>query len=92
MVLNSWTAALEMVLKQHYGRGQWEDEKLGRLVVLASQRYDFVQENKIKPLVDRANDILHNYTQRDRISEKDEHTILTFLKTVKYLIQRAPKR
>jgi hypothetical protein len=85
-------AALETVLKRHYGRGQWEDVKLGRLVVLASQQYDFVQQNKITPLVDRANEILHNYTQEDRLSDDDERAILNFLKTVKFLIQRAPKR
>jgi len=53
-------AALETVLKRHYGGGQWEEEKLGRLVVLASQRYDFVQEKRITPLVHKANRILHD--------------------------------
>jgi hypothetical protein len=37
-------AALETVLKGHYGHGQWEDAKLGKLVVLASQRYNFKKE------------------------------------------------
>jgi len=85
-------AALETVLRQHYGRGKWEDEKLGQLVVLASRQYDFVQEKRITPLVQKANRILHNYAKADRLSEQDDRTILNFLKTVKFLIQRAPKR
>jgi hypothetical protein len=36
-------AALEMVFKKHYGRGQWENEPLENLIVLASRKYDFVQ-------------------------------------------------
>jgi hypothetical protein len=85
-------AALETVLKRHYGHDQWEDVKLGQLVVLASQRYDFVQEKRITPLVQKANRILHDYAQADRISPDDDRTILNFLKTVKFLIQRAPER
>ena len=85
-------AALETVLKRHYGHRQWDDAKLGQLVVLASQRYDFVQERRITPLVQRANRILHNYPETQRLSDEDERTILMFLKTVKFLIQRAPAR
>jgi hypothetical protein len=85
-------AALEMVLKRHYGRGQWEDAKLGNLITLASQRYDFIQEKRITPLVQRANRIVHDYTKVDRLSDEDDRTILIFLKTVKFLIQRAPGR
>ena len=81
-----------MVLKQHYGHGQWENVKLGRLVILAGQRYDFVQETRITPLVQKANRIVHDYAKVDRLSDEDDRTILNFLKTVKFLIQRAPKR
>jgi hypothetical protein len=84
-------AALEMVLKRHYGRGQWEDKRLGRLVVLASREYDFVQEEQITQLVQKTNRILHDYLQVYRLSDEDERIILNFLKTVKFLIQRAPK-
>lgn len=69
-------SALEMVLKRHYGRGQWEDEKLGRLVILASRRYDFVQEKWIVPLVQKANRIVHDYAQADRLSDEDDRVIL----------------
>jgi hypothetical protein len=85
-------AALETVLKQHYGHGQWEDVKLGKLVVLASQRYDFIQEKRITPLVEKANRILHDYTEAHSLTAEDDRTILNFLRTVKFLIQRAPKR
>src|SRR5271163_1782448 len=79
-------------LKQHYGRGQWEDAPLGQLIVLANQRYHFVQEKRITPLVQKANRILHDYAKMNRFSDEDNRTILIFLKTVKFLIQRAPGR
>jgi hypothetical protein len=85
-------AALEMVLKNHYGKGRWEgpDLGLGKIIVLASQRYNFVDEGKLLRLARSANNILHNYSRQERMSPEDERTILEFLKTVKFLIQRAP--
>jgi hypothetical protein len=85
-------AALEMVLKRHYGRGQWEDYKLGRLLTLASERYKNVQAERIAPLVKKANRIVHDYDRSKRLSSEDERTILIFLKTVKSLIQKAPEQ
>jgi hypothetical protein len=80
-----------MVLKNHYGKGQWEDgAKLGEIIVLASQKFDFIQEGRLSRLTRDANKILHSYSKRNRMSEKDERTILEFLKTVKFPIQRAP--
>jgi hypothetical protein len=88
---NIWQRwALEMVLKRHYGHGQWENAKLGQLVFLASKQYDFITKNSLNPLVKQANHILHNYGQIERLSEQEDRTILFFLETVKYLIQRAP--
>lgn len=91
-------AALEMVLKQHYGLqyqyksrdGTLRNKGLGELCVLASERYDFVQDGKLKPLVEKANRVMHNYSKTKQISVEDERTIIQFLKTVKFLIQRAP--
>ena len=91
---NRWRAALEKVLKKHYGKGEWDDPtlklKLGEIIVLASQRYHFIQEGKLGKLTRSANTILHNYSKRERMSDQDDRTILEFLKTVKFLIQRAP--
>jgi hypothetical protein len=83
-------SALEMVLKRHYGHGQWENAKLGNLVFLASKQYDFIKKGSLMPLVKQANRILHNYGQMERLSEQEDRTILRFLETVKFLIQRAP--
>ena len=86
-------AALEEVLRRHYGKGEWDDSrklKLGVIIVLASQKFDFIQEKRLGKLVKSANEILHNYSNRNRMSKEDELTILEFLKTVKFLIQRAP--
>jgi hypothetical protein len=85
-------AALEMVLKEHYGHGEWEDYKLGKLIILASQRYNFIQEKRIVPLVEKANRIVHDYSKSDHLSNEDDRTIVMFLKTVKFLIKRAPER
>jgi hypothetical protein len=84
-------AALEMVLKRHYGHGQWENAKLGNLVFLASKQYDFIEKASLKLLVKKANRILHNYGQIERLGEEEERTILLFLKTLKFLIEQAPK-
>jgi hypothetical protein len=81
-----YRAALETVLRGHYGHGQWKDVKLGKLLVLASQRYYFVQGRKIQPFVRLANRIAHDYLEADRLSEEDDRTILNFLKTLKFLI------
>jgi hypothetical protein len=85
-------AVLEMVLKDHYGKNEWNDPrlKLGKIIVLASQKFDFIHEKRITRLAQNANEILHNYSRRIRMSEGDEKSILEFLKTVKFLIQRAP--
>lgn len=84
-------AALEMVFKDHYGKNQWDDLKLGRMIVLASQRFDFVDEGRLRRLTNNANGILHNYSKNKRMSKQDESTILEFMMTVKFLIQRAPR-
>jgi hypothetical protein len=83
-------SALEMVLKRHYGHGQWENAKLGQLVFLASKQYDFIEKASLRRLVKQGNLILHNYSQIDRLSEQEDQTIRLFLETVKFLIQRAP--
>jgi hypothetical protein len=83
-------AALEMVLKEHYGKGKWDDCKLGKIIVLAGQRFNFVDESRLRRLTNGANGILHKYSKHGGMSDQDEKTILEFLKTVKFLIQRAP--
>lgn len=91
-------AALEMVLKRHYGLdyqrrrkdGRMWDKGLGELIVLADEKYEFVQKQRLERLTNDANDIMHDYTRRKRISEKDEETILEFLMTVKFMIEHAP--
>jgi hypothetical protein len=83
-------AALETVLKRHYGQGDWERAGLETVVSLASRRHDFIQEDLIKPLVRQSNRILHDYATADRLSVEDDRTILMFLGTVKFLIEKAP--
>jgi hypothetical protein len=85
-------AALELVLRRHYGRGKWDerDVKLGKLIDLTSQRYDHVDKGRLDRLSQRANGILHDYVGQRRLSKEDEGTILEFLKTLKFLIERAP--
>jgi|SRR5579863_2456878 len=83
-------AALETVLKRHYGHGEWERAGLEKVVSLASKRHEFISESTITPLVRQSNRILHDYEKADRLSAEDDRTILIFLATVKSLIERAP--
>src|SRR5579863_1942963 len=83
-------AALETVLKRHYGHGEWDRAGLEKVVALASNRHEFISESTITPLVRQSNRILHDYEKADRLSAEDDRTILIFLATVKSLIERAP--
>ena len=85
-------AAFEMILKQHYGDGEWEDpkEKLAKVMALANER-GFIKREEIRPLIERADGILHRYAQEAVLSAEDERTILIFLGTLKSLIELAPK-
>lgn len=91
-------AALEMVLKRHYGLdyqfrdrdGRVRDKGLGELIVLANEKFSFVQGRRLQRLCDDANRVMHNYSQRDRDKFKDEQVVLEFLKTIKFLIEKAP--
>lgn len=84
-------AAFEMILKRHYGEGEWENpkEKLAKVLALANER-GFIKREEIKPLIDRADGILHRYAHEAALSAEDERTILIFLATLKSLIERAP--
>ena len=84
-------AAFEMILKRHYGGGEWEDprEKLAKVVALANER-GFIKRDEIKPLIDRADGILHRCAEEAVVSAEDERTILIFLATLKSLIEQAP--
>jgi hypothetical protein len=78
--------ALKDAAKGH----QSNDLKLGRIISLASLRYEFVDKCWLR-LTDNANDILHNYGNLVRMSEQDEPTILEFMKTLKIVVQRGPE-
>lgn len=91
-------AVLEMVLKDHYGivdrrTGRHEREpRLGELIVLADAKYDFIQGDRLRRLSDRANTILHSFRTREPLSTADDQVIIEFMKTLKFLIQRAPEK
>lgn len=91
-------AALEMILKLHYEidyqfkdrEGRIRDKGLGELIILADEKYAFIQGKRLERLTNDANNVIHNYSRRNRLSEADERTILEFMKTIKFLIERAP--
>ena len=91
-------AALEMILKRHYDldyqfrdkMGRLRDKGLGDLIILADEQYEFVQGKRLQNLADDANRIMHDYSGRERMSQEDETTILNFLKTIKFMAERAP--
>lgn len=83
-------ASLERVLKEQYGRGRWDKARLAELISLASAEFSFIEEARVRRLVDRANGILHRYSREHRLTASDDRLIVEFLKTVKFLVQRAP--
>ena len=93
-------ATLEMVLKEHYlphdhqywdpGAKEWRDKPLAKLIVLASERYSFVQKTEVTRLKRQADRIMHNYARAKKMSPANERTILEFIETLKFLVQRAP--
>ncbi|MGJ3261513.1 MAG: hypothetical protein ACFE0S_18070 [Rhodospirillales bacterium] len=92
-------ATLEAILKEHYeldyqyidGRGRTRDKGLAELIVLADEKYEFVQGKRIQRLADRANHVMHAFAKRAPLNEDDEKTLLEFIKTIKFLIERAPE-
>lgn len=92
-------AVLEMVLKEHYDivdrRAASRHDRepgLGELIVLADAKYDFIQGDRLKKLSGQANTILHSFQSREPLSAADDQVIIAFMKTLKFLIQRAPEK
>lgn len=92
-------AVLEMILKEHYDidyqyrdkkTGEIRDKGLSRLIVLADERYNFIQGNRLRRLSDKANKIMHKYASTNKLTVTDEKIILDFFKTNKFLLERAP--
>jgi len=86
-------AAMEMVLRDHYLRGSSDDNSnLHDVIDLAVARYDFLSAKKLHSLRRDANRILHAYNSAAPLSEEDERKLLSFLKDLKFYIERAPDR
>ena len=86
-------AALEMVLRDYYVRGSSDDNSnLHDVIDLAVLRYDFLSAKKLHSLRMDANRILHAYNSAAPLSEEDERKLLSFLKDLKFYIERAPER
>ncbi len=91
-------AILETILKEHYdlefqyrdNKGKLRDKGLGELIILADERYKFVQGKRVRNLSDAANKIMHRYSARNKITVEDEKIIIDFFKTNKFLLERAP--
>jgi len=86
-------AALEDVLKRDYGQGKWNEEKLGKIVVLASSKYQrLVDRRRLQYLVRTTNTILHSYSSTRKDDAKEDQVVRDYLIMVKHLIQNAPGR
>ena len=80
-------AALEMILKQHYCPGPHASgDGLAKIIILAGERYKFIDPSQLKQLNHNANKILHDYGSVGNLSVEDERTIQQFLRTLKFLI------
>lgn len=93
-------AILETILKEHYNlefqykdrKGRLRDKGLGDLIILANEKYEFIQGKRLKKLTDYANKIMHRYSRSKNLEYEDEKIIIEFFKTIKFLIERAPNR
>jgi len=91
-------AALEMVLKQHYEieyrfqdkNGKTREKGLGELILVADEKYSFIQGKRLQRLTNSANKIMHSYSRTKPLTKDDESVILDFFRTLKFLIERAP--
>ena len=92
-------AALELILKQYYIKDHKENGRDGRkrdigleeLITLADQRYQSVQGRRLHELRRAGNKILHEAKTMDQLSKEEDRAILNYLKTLKSLIERAPR-
>lgn len=76
-------AAYHMVKRNHY-----DHEQLQNAIILVSERFEY----PISKLVKKADEIMHNYDNRKRLSADDDRIIVNFLATVKFFIEHAPRR
>jgi len=68
------------------------ERTLAALIEKAEEKYKFMHKGRLEPLMHEANQILHAYgSRKEKPSRKDEDLIIRFLKTLKYVIERAPK-
>ncbi|MFP1630960.1 hypothetical protein ACLB6G_04415 [Zhengella sp. ZM62] len=86
-------ACLEIVLKDHYLRGEWDEkDSLYSVIELAVVRYDFLSKKKLHSLRLDANRILHNIAGEPKLGLEDEKVLLQFFKDLKFYIERAPQK
>lgn len=83
-------AALEMVLKNHYGQGQWNECDLAKVISMASKKYKFVREGQSHRFRRMANKVMHEYNSSNDLSQEEEKVIIDFFVTLKSLIQKSP--
>lgn len=85
-------ALLELVLREHYLRGQVSSkEKLAKVIEIAAAQYGFLNAKKMHKLRDDANEVLHDYAKAKKHSG-DDAVILGLLKDLKFYIEKAPVR
>jgi hypothetical protein len=91
-------AILEIVLTVHYlpddlyetdRNGGKHKKKLGKLIVAAEKRYEFLRPLKCGNLKEKGDEILHRYRGDESLSMADEIAIVGYMRTLKALIQRA---
>lgn len=82
---------LETILKDHYIQSNERDIRLSDLIVMADEKYDFIQRNLLDKIRIEGNTIMHNIQKRGNLMRSEEKAILDFFKTLSFLIERAPK-
>ena len=77
-------ALLEHILQKYYGL---QAENLDKIIILAEERFPNLKKLNLRNKKNLANRILHNYENK---SETEDKSVVDFLKTIKYLVQRIP--
>jgi hypothetical protein len=94
-------AALELILKYHYltedsykyktKKGDWRDRGLANIIILAEKRYQFLTYYKLKNIKNTGDEVMHRYSEQQKLSADDERNIINYIRTLKFLIDKAPQ-
>lgn len=82
-------AVCERVLREFYCPDRSQEDGLSTLIYLAEKQHSRIRDLQLRGLVQRANQVMHNYPG-GQVSEEELEIARRFLETAKTLIESAP--